>query len=101
MSLVGWSKTLAREVAKAGVTCNIVLPGRIATDRVRLLDEQKARSEGRTVEVVAAESAAAIPVGRYGDAKEYGDVVAFLASRRTGYITGAMIRVDGGLIASI
>ena len=47
------------------------------------------------------ESAGAIPLGRYGDPKEYGDVVAFLASERASYITGSVIRVDGGLIASI
>lgn len=101
MSLVGWSKTLAREVARDGITANIVLPGRIATDRITFLDEQKAKREGRTVEEVAAESNAAIPMGRYGDPQEYGDVVAFLASTRASYLTGSVIRVDGGLIASI
>ena len=101
MSLVGWSKTLAREVARDGITANIVLPGRIATDRITFLDEQKAKREGRTVEEVAAESNAAIPMGRYGDPQEYGDVVAFLASIRASYLTGSVIRVDGGLIASI
>lgn len=101
MSLVGWSKTLAREVARDGVTANIVLPGRIATDRITFLDEQKAKREGRPVEEVAAESNAAIPMGRYGDPSEYGDVVAFLASTRASYLTGSVIRVDGGLIASI
>ncbi|QTL02250.1 SDR family oxidoreductase [Aquabacter sp. L1I39] len=101
LSLVGWSKTLAREVARDGVTANIVLPGRIATDRITFLDEQKAKREGRAVEEVAAESNAAIPMGRYGDPTEYGDVVAFLASTRASYLTGSVIRVDGGLIASI
>lgn len=101
LSLVGWSKTLAREVARDGITANIVLPGRVATDRITFLDEQKAKREGRTVEEVAAESNAAIPMGRYGDPSEYGDVVAFLASTRASYLTGSVIRVDGGLIASI
>lgn len=101
LSLVGWSKTLAREVARDGITANIVLPGRVATDRITFLDEQKAKREGRTVEEVAAESNAAIPMGRYGDPQEYGDVVAFLASTRASYLTGSVIRVDGGLIASI
>jgi 3-oxoacyl-[acyl-carrier protein] reductase len=101
LSLVGWSKTLAREVARDGITANIVLPGRIATDRIRFLDEAKARREGRSVEEVAAESTGSIPVGRYGRPEEYGDVVAFLASERASYVTGSVIRVDGGLIASI
>jgi 3-oxoacyl-[acyl-carrier protein] reductase len=101
LSLVGWSKTLAREVARDGITANIILPGRIATDRIRFLDEAKAKREGRSVEAVAAESTASIPIARYGNPEEYGDAVAFLASNRASYITGSVIRVDGGLIASI
>ena len=101
LSLVGWSKTLAREVARDGITANIILPGRVATDRIRFLDEAKAKREGRSVEEVAAESTGSIPVGRYGRPEEYADVVAFLASARASYITGSIIRVDGGLIASI
>jgi 3-oxoacyl-[acyl-carrier protein] reductase len=101
LSLVGWSKTLAREVGRDGITTNIVLPGRIGTPRITFLDEQKAKREGRTVEEVAAESVASIPAGRYGQPHEYGDVVAFLASERAAYVTGSVIRVDGGLIASI
>lgn len=101
ISLVGWSKTLAKEVGPKGVTSNIVLPGRVATGRISFLDEKKAEREGRPVEEVRAESTSSIPVGRYGEPQEYGDVVAFLASRRAAYITGSVVRVDGGLIPSI
>jgi 3-oxoacyl-[acyl-carrier protein] reductase len=101
LSLVGWSKTLAREVGRDGVTANIVLPGRIATDRIGFLDLARAKREGVSLEQVAAESIATIPVGRYGKPEEYGDVVAFLASERAAYLTGSVIRVDGGMIASI
>src|SRR5476649_16689 len=101
LSLVGWSKTLAGEVGGHGVTSNIILPGRIATDRIRFLDEQKAKREGRTVDEVSAASTGSIPLGRYGEPHEYGDVVAFLSSPRASYITGSTIRVDGGLISSI
>jgi 3-oxoacyl-[acyl-carrier protein] reductase len=101
LSLVGWSKTLAREVGKEGVTVNIVVPGRIATARVAFLDGAKAKREGRSVEEVAAESTATIPLGRYGKPDEYADAVAFLASERASYITGSIIRVDGGMITSI
>ncbi|MDR3488202.1 MAG: SDR family oxidoreductase [Bradyrhizobium sp.] len=100
-SLLGWSKTLAQEVGRDGITANIVLPGRIATQRIAFLDEQKAKREGRSVEKVSRQSTASIPVGRYGGPQEYGDVVAFLASARASYITGSVIRIDGGLIASI
>ena len=101
LSLVGWSKTLAREVGKDGITANIILPGRIATDRIKFLDEAKAKREGRSVEEVAAESASSIPLGRYGKPEEYAAAVAFLASEGAAYITGSVIRVDGGLIASV
>jgi 3-oxoacyl-[acyl-carrier protein] reductase len=101
LSLVGWSKTLAREVGKDGITANIIVPGRIATSRVAALDNAKAKREERSAEEVAAESRAAIPLGRYGSPEEYADVVAFLASERAAYITGSVIRVDGGLIPSI
>lgn len=101
LSLVGWSKTLAREVGRDGVTANIVLPGRVATGRIRFLDEQKAKRENRSVDDISAESTATIPAGRYGEPQEYADVVAFLASERASYVNGSVIRVDGGLIASI
>jgi 3-oxoacyl-[acyl-carrier protein] reductase len=101
LSLVGWSKTLSREVGKDGITANIILPGRIATDRLKFLDEARAKREGRSVEDVAKESAATIPIGRYGKPEEYGSVVAFLASDRAAYITGSVIRVDGGMIPSV
>lgn len=101
LTLVGWSKTLAREVAKDGITANVILPGRIATDRIRFLDEQKAKRENRPLADVIAESTGAIPAGRYGEPQEYADAVAFLASNRASYITGSVIRVDGGFIPSI
>lgn len=101
LALLGWSKTLAREVAADGITVNVVVPGRIATARVAFLDEQKAARENRAAADIAAESAAAIPARRYGDPQEYADTVAFLAGRPASYVTGGVIRVDGGLIASV
>jgi len=100
-SLVNWSKTVAREVATFGITANIVAPGRIATNRTQALDQARAQRENRSIEEVVAENERAIPIGRYGRTEEYGDVVAFLASPRAAYITGSIVRVDGGLIASI
>lgn len=100
-ALVGWNKTLATEVATYGITANLVLPGRIATDRTRFIDETKAGKENIDVEEIERRSRAAIPVGRYGRPEEYGDVVTFLASERASYITGSMIRIDGGAITCI
>jgi len=100
-SLLGWSKSLSREVARDGITCNIVVPGRIMTQRIIQLDRAKAEREGTSIEQVAAASTDSIPIGRYGRPEEYADAVAFLASDRAAYITGSIVRVDGGLIASI
>ncbi|WP_327256508.1 SDR family oxidoreductase [Streptomyces sp. NBC_01244] len=100
-SLLGWSKTLAREVAADGVTCNVVVPGRIGTQRTEFLDRAKSEREGKPVEQVWAESLAAIPAGRYGKPREYAAAVAFLAGAPASYITGSVVRVDGGLIASL
>src|SRR5690554_2523371 len=100
-ALVGWSKTLAREVGADGVTANILIPGRIATGRITALDEARAKREGRSVESVVAESTGSIPLKRYGRPEEYGSAAAFLASNHASYITGSQFRVDGGLIPSI
>src|ERR1700716_554290 len=94
LALVGWSKTLAREVARDGITANIILPGRIATERIRFLDETKAKREGRPIDAVTPETTRSITIGRCGRPEEYADAVAFLASDRASYITGSVIRVD-------
>lgn len=101
LSLVGWSKTLAREVARDGVTCNVIVPGRISTDRTRFLDEKRAEREGKEIAAVEAASLAAIPMGRFGDPAEYGAVAAFLCSVQAAYVTGSIVRVDGGQIPSL
>ncbi|MDC7712363.1 SDR family oxidoreductase [Vogesella indigofera] len=101
IALLGWSKSLARDIAADGVTANVVIPGRIATARTQFLDEAKAKREGREAQLVSSESAATIPMGRYGTPEEYANAVAFLASGCASYITGSVIRVDGGMIQSI
>jgi 3-oxoacyl-[acyl-carrier protein] reductase len=100
-ALVGWSKTLANEVAKDGVTVNVVLPGRIQTDRTGELDRANAKLDGKTVEEITKAMLESIPTGRYGRVEEFADVVCFLASERASFVTGSLIRVDGGAVKGI
>ncbi len=100
-ALAGWAKTLATEVAGDGVTVNVVLPGRFATDRTARLDALDAADRGVDPAVIAAESQSEIPTGRYGSAQEFGAVVSFLASEEASYVTGIALPVDGGLSRSL
>jgi 3-oxoacyl-[acyl-carrier protein] reductase len=96
-ALAGYLKTLAAEVAADGVTVNMLLPGRIATDRLRAVDEADAARTGRTVDEVRARATEAIPVGRDGDPAEFGSVAAFMCGAPASYITGVALRCDGGI----
>ena len=100
-AVAGWLKTLAGEVAAEGITVNMLLPGRLATDRTLSFDRMDAESEGLSMETVAARSQSDIPVGRYGTPAEFGATAAFLASRQASYITGVALPIDGGLSRSM
>ena len=100
-SLVGWSKSLSTEVATAGITVNMLLPGRILTERLAQLDKANAERLGKSVEEVSTSEQAAIPVGRYGTVEEFGSVGAFLCSAPASYMTGGLIRCDGGSIRGV
>lgn len=84
--LVGAGRSLARELGGRGITCNVVAPGFVQTDMTDVLDEEHR-------ETIRGQ----IPLGRYADPQEIADVVTFLAGDTAGYITGAVIPVDGGL----
>lgn len=100
-ALVTWSKTLSMEVAKEGVTVNVLVPGRIDTERVRMTDEAVARKDNISVEEAKHRSTATIPMGRYGAPAEFGALAAFVASVPASYMTGSMLRCDGGNIRSV
>jgi len=100
-SVSALAKTLALELAGDRIRVNQIIPGRIDTDRVKQLDEIAAKKQGIGVQDAKAKSEVAIPLGRYGDAGEYGRVAAFLLSDAAAYMTGATVQVDGGLIRSV
>jgi len=100
-ALAAYLKTLAAEVALDGVTVNLLLPGRIATDRVTELDQAAAKRRGTTLEEIRLESRKTIPARRYGEPAEFGAAAAFLCSAPASYITGVALRCDGGLIRSL
>lgn len=89
--VIGWAKSLAREVGPLGITVNSIAPGSIDTDRIREL-----HPEGPSDEDLQA-----IPMRRLGTRREIGDVVAFLCSDRASYVSGAVIFVDGAASRSL
>lgn len=100
-ALVGWSKTLSTEVAGFGITSNMLLPGRIATDRITELDTAAANRTGKPLEEIQKASVASIPAKRLGSVEEFGATGAFLCSNQAAYISGSLIRVDGGAVKSV
>jgi 3-oxoacyl-[acyl-carrier protein] reductase len=96
--LSGLTKTMANQVGPDGITVNAVLMGHILTDRQYHLADRRIKERGITREEYFAQAAKEIPLRRLGEAREIGEVVAFLASERASYLTGVSLQVDGGLI---
>ena len=98
MAVLGYSKMLATELASFNITVNNVLPGYILTDRMASFYEEQAQEQGRSPEEITKEVISSIPMGRLGKPEEVGHLIAFLASERASYITGASISLDGGAL---
>jgi 3-oxoacyl-[acyl-carrier protein] reductase len=100
-AIAGLFKTLAGDLARDNITVNLVLPGRIMTDRFLEHQRDRAKRAGVTLEKQMEMSSADIPMGRIGTPDEFAAMVVFLASARASYVTGTAVQVDGGLIRSI
>lgn len=96
-----WSKTMANELGPLGITVNNLLPGRTKTGRLSKLMTHWAETRNISVEQLEQQSYQDIPLRRYADPKEIGDIVAFLCSPAAGYITGTNIVADGGRTKSL
>jgi len=99
--IVGLSKSLSNELAPYNINVNTIAPGKIATDRVKYLDEINANRRGVSVKEIQEQSKKEIPLNRYGEPQEFGAIVAFLASDISYYMTGKSILIDGGMVKSL
>ena len=95
-AVASWSKTLAAEVARFGITVNNILPGMTKTGRLDYVIRTKAERAGKTIEEVTNEMIAEIPAGRYAEPREIAVVIAFLCSPAASYVNGVSLQVDGG-----
>jgi 3-oxoacyl-[acyl-carrier protein] reductase len=100
-AVIGFSKSIAEEVAGYQITVNAVCPGHFSTNRLRELMENKAQQSNISVKQIENELIDQVPLRRIGDPEEFGNLVAFLASEKAGYLTGATIQIDGGYVKGI
>jgi 3-oxoacyl-[acyl-carrier protein] reductase len=101
IAIHGLVRTLARELGPRGIRVNAVMPGYILTDRVKQIAEKRAAERGVSVEKIYEEIASEVPLGRIGEPREVGYLVAFLISPYASYINGASIPIDGGYLRSV
>ena len=100
-ALVTWSKTLSVDIAKFNITINNVLTGYFNTERLKQLNSKKAEKLGINISTIEDKIKDTIPMKRFGNPEEYANLVCFLASKKSDYITGINIPIDGGLMKSL
>ena len=100
-AVASWAKTMSNELGPFGITVNNVLPGATNTVRLEAIIKNKAAKKGVSIEVMEEEEKSIIPLRRFGEAEEFANVCAFLASPAAGYVTGVSIPVDGGRTSSL
>lgn len=96
MAIVGFAKSLSQEIAKEGITVNIMAPGYHDTDAVKRVFKKSSESSGLSYETIQQKVENSIPVGRMGTPDEFASLATWLLSPHSGYITGQTISVDGG-----
>ena len=101
MGVVAWAKSLADEVGRDGILVNNIAPGSLLSERMLGNVTARAKELGISLEKMLEERAKETAVGRIGEPRELANLVAFLASGKSSYITGTTIRVDGGLVRSV
>ena len=100
-ALVTWSKTLSVDIAKFNITINNVLTGYFNTERLKQLNSKKAEKLGINISTIEDKIKDTIPMKRFGNPEEYANLVCFLASEKSDYITGINIPIDGGFLKSL
>jgi 3-oxoacyl-[acyl-carrier protein] reductase len=99
--VVGFAKTLSKELGPHGIRVLCVAPGRVDTDRIVELAQGLAEREGIDLDEATKKLQDNIPLGRYASPKELGDVVSFLASERASFVSGVNLAVDGGMLNGV
>jgi 3-oxoacyl-[acyl-carrier protein] reductase len=101
MGVIAFAKSLADELGRDGILVNNVCPGSILSERMLTNVTARANDKGWSIDEALKERAAETALGRIGEPKELANLVAFLASSKSSYITGTTMRVDGGLVRSV